>query len=204
MDTGWNHNIHYHDLILGAVPSPCDRALDAGCGQGLLTRQLASRAETVVGIDLDLPSTPSAPANTTFLQGDIMTHPFPPASFSFIAAVATLHHLPLHPALPLSLLLHRLHGTAEVQARLHPPPRPSKTSEPPPPSSSPDPPHPPLAQARAVRIPAYLVSFRLIVVIPQRSGGICFSGCHYPSGKVAAPKTVQLPAYPSPDLTHLL
>lgn len=99
MNTGWNHNIHYHDLILRAVPSPCDRALDAGCGQGLLTRQLASRAKTVTGIDLDLPLTPAMEANTTFLQGDIMTHPFPLASFDFIAAVATLHHLPLQPAL---------------------------------------------------------------------------------------------------------
>lgn len=160
MNTGWNHNIHYHDLLLRAVPSPCDRALDVGCGQGLLATQLASRCATVVGIDLDLPrndvpAKPPSQANLTFVQGDVMTHPFPPASFDFISAVATLHHLPLEPALtrlrdllrpggvlaivglyrattltdyaiaavalPLSRLMHLLHGDAEVQARIHPP-----------------------------------------------------------------------------------
>jgi hypothetical protein len=26
----WNHNIHYHDVLLAAVPAACDRALDIG------------------------------------------------------------------------------------------------------------------------------------------------------------------------------
>lgn len=35
----------------------------------------------------------------TFVEGDVMTQPFAGGSFDFIAAVATLHHLPLMPAL---------------------------------------------------------------------------------------------------------
>ncbi len=32
----WNHNVHYQPVILGAVPAGCGRALDVGCGDGLL------------------------------------------------------------------------------------------------------------------------------------------------------------------------
>jgi SAM-dependent methyltransferase len=35
----------------------------------------------------------------TFVEGDVMTHHFTDGSFDFVAAVATLHHLPLRPAL---------------------------------------------------------------------------------------------------------
>jgi hypothetical protein len=32
----WNHNLDYHPLILDAVPEGCQRALDVGCGAGIL------------------------------------------------------------------------------------------------------------------------------------------------------------------------
>jgi 2-polyprenyl-3-methyl-5-hydroxy-6-metoxy-1,4-benzoquinol methylase len=51
--TRWNHNIHYHPLLLGAVPHAARRVLDVGCGDGQLTRQFATQAEHVIGIDLD-------------------------------------------------------------------------------------------------------------------------------------------------------
>ena len=54
-------------------------------------QKLATCSQEVVGIDLQRTS---APANN-FIQGDVMTYPFPEASFDFISAVATLHHLPL-------------------------------------------------------------------------------------------------------------
>jgi len=34
----WNHNIHYHRRILGAIPENAQRALDVGCGEGMLAR----------------------------------------------------------------------------------------------------------------------------------------------------------------------
>jgi hypothetical protein len=31
---GWNHNVHYHDVVLNSIPPSCTRALDIGCGRG--------------------------------------------------------------------------------------------------------------------------------------------------------------------------
>lgn len=33
----WSHNLHYHRMILEAIPPGCERALDVGCGTGALT-----------------------------------------------------------------------------------------------------------------------------------------------------------------------
>ena len=94
----WNHSTHYCPELLDAMPIPCARALDVGCGQGLLTHLLASRSPNVTGIDLE--TVPSlAAANPTFIAGDVMTYPFHLSSFDFITVVAALHHLPLRPAL---------------------------------------------------------------------------------------------------------
>jgi 2-polyprenyl-3-methyl-5-hydroxy-6-metoxy-1,4-benzoquinol methylase len=49
----WNHNIHYHDLVLRLLPHHCSRALDVGCGTGLLARKLAEFCDEVIAIDLD-------------------------------------------------------------------------------------------------------------------------------------------------------
>jgi 2-polyprenyl-3-methyl-5-hydroxy-6-metoxy-1,4-benzoquinol methylase len=43
----WNHNTHYHDIVLRNVPRGCGEALDVGCGDGLLARRLAPRAAHV-------------------------------------------------------------------------------------------------------------------------------------------------------------
>jgi ubiquinone/menaquinone biosynthesis C-methylase UbiE len=100
----WNHNLQYHDLVLKAVPANCDRALDVGCGQGVLARRLAQQCKEVTAIDADEHALGRAIANgkdsrVTFLEADAMNYPFPEASFDLITAVATLHHLPLKPAL---------------------------------------------------------------------------------------------------------
>ena len=101
----WNHNIQYHNVVLRSVPPRCQRALDVGCGQGQLARQLASHCQEVIAIDADHDALASAraangsPARITFLEGNVMTHPFAAGSFDFVAVVAALHHLPLRPAL---------------------------------------------------------------------------------------------------------
>ncbi|NED59103.1 class I SAM-dependent methyltransferase, partial [Micromonospora aurantiaca] len=50
-DDYWNHNTHYHGVVLRNVPRGCGEALDVGCGDGLLVRRLASRAAHVTGLD---------------------------------------------------------------------------------------------------------------------------------------------------------
>lgn len=101
----WNHNIHYHDLVLRALPAHAQRALDVGCGQSLLARQLAIHCEEVIAIDKDHATLVSAEGKgnaeprVKFIEGDVMTYPFPDGSFDVITIVAALHHLPLKPAL---------------------------------------------------------------------------------------------------------
>jgi len=103
--SSWNHNIHYHPLVLRALPSHCARALDVGCGRGLLARKVAERCKHVVAIDPDAETLEHARelgddnGRIEFVQGDVMQYPFGQESFDFIAAVATLHHLPLEGAL---------------------------------------------------------------------------------------------------------
>ena len=105
----WSHNIQYHPLVLRAVPHDCARALDVGCGRGLLASKLAERCREVIAIDIDretLANAVSPSPALRFLVGDVMTYPFAGGSFDLITAVASLHHLPLAPALTrLSYLL---------------------------------------------------------------------------------------------------
>lgn len=94
----WNHNTHYHPLILAEIPAGCDRALDVGCGEGMLARKLAGRVPRVVGIDQDaasieLAGNRSPDQQIEFICGDFLAHPFPPASFGMITCVAALHHM---------------------------------------------------------------------------------------------------------------
>ncbi|WP_188189447.1 class I SAM-dependent methyltransferase [Nonomuraea sp. SYSU D8015] len=92
----WNHNIHYHPRILGAVPGGAKHALDVGCGEGMLARELRQAVPHVTGIDLHAPSIDQAreyPDDINYIVGDFLTHPFEPASFDLIASVATLHHM---------------------------------------------------------------------------------------------------------------
>ncbi len=97
-DRPWNHNIHYYALVLAAVPPGCQRALDVGCGEGMLVRLLACRVPQVVGIDQDAASIEAAcghgrDGQVEFVRGDFLTYPFPPASFGLISCVAALHHM---------------------------------------------------------------------------------------------------------------
>jgi SAM-dependent methyltransferase len=93
----WNHNIHYHRLVLGAVPPGARVALDVGCGEGTVARQLRAVVPHVTAIDTDPASIGLARQHVrpdvAYLLGDFLAFPFQPASFDFIASVATLHHM---------------------------------------------------------------------------------------------------------------
>lgn len=96
----WNHNVHYHRLVLDAVPDGCGRALDVGCGDGLLVRKLAERIREVTGVDrsaemVRLARRRSAQVpNAAFVEADFMAPDGPPSGgFDFLTAVAVVHHL---------------------------------------------------------------------------------------------------------------
>ncbi|WP_232667913.1 class I SAM-dependent methyltransferase [Pseudonocardia sp. TRM90224] len=95
----WNHNIHYHRVVLGALPTGCARALDVGCGEGMLARQLRrAGVPEVVGIDPDEPSIALAEATSSddglkYVVGDVRDDVVQPGSFDLVASIATLHHM---------------------------------------------------------------------------------------------------------------
>lgn len=100
----WNHNIHYHRVILDSVPLDCRRALDIGCGEGTLTRQLRQLIPEVLGIDEDHASITAARAHPDasdiqYIESDALTHEFEPSSFDLLTAVASLHHMEAERAL---------------------------------------------------------------------------------------------------------
>jgi SAM-dependent methyltransferase len=89
--------VHYHRVILEAVPPGCQRALDVGCGQGALTRALRQVVPRVTGIDRDRRSVEIARADPggagiAYVLGDFLAAPFQPGSFDLVTAVASLHH----------------------------------------------------------------------------------------------------------------
>lgn len=97
--TRWNLNVHYHRVILDAIPAGATNALDVGSGNGLLSFDLAARGLEVIGIDPDAGSTerartdPEATDETAFVCADVFNHPFEPASFDVVASSAMLHHV---------------------------------------------------------------------------------------------------------------
>lgn len=115
----WNHNLHYHPVILNAVPDGSTQALDVGCGAGILARDLRRLVPQVTGIDLDQTSIDLARhhehgADIEYVLGDFLTHPFEPASFDVIASVAALHHMDATAALGRMRDLLRVGGTLAI------------------------------------------------------------------------------------------
>lgn len=94
----WNHNVHYHRLILAAVPAGCERALDIGCGTGALTRRLRRVVPQVVGMDRDersieLAGAHPGAAGIGYVLADFLAAPFDPGSLDLVTSVAALHHM---------------------------------------------------------------------------------------------------------------
>ena len=118
-DGYWNQNIHYQPVILRAVPPRCGPALDVGCGDGMLACRLAERCTEVTGIDRDdkmialarerAQTRKQAQAqgaaagehqgHVTFVAADFLAHPLPEASFDFVCANTSLHHMDFAAAL---------------------------------------------------------------------------------------------------------
>lgn len=93
----WNHNTHYYDVVLAAVPPGARRALDVGTGDGLLAVLLSKRIPEVTGLDSDAPVIDRARCGSSEIEwivGDVMTFPLPKGHYDLVATVAAVHHLP--------------------------------------------------------------------------------------------------------------
>jgi 2-polyprenyl-3-methyl-5-hydroxy-6-metoxy-1,4-benzoquinol methylase len=102
----WNANIHYHRLLLNAVPRGAHRVLDVGCGDGVLCAQLIKAGvQTVVGLEADAGVLGRARARHAAFPiewtHDDLFH-FQPAGggFDAVLSVATLHHMDAGAGLP--------------------------------------------------------------------------------------------------------
>ena len=103
----WNHNTAFHQEVVRDAGRRGGRALDVGCGEGLLSARLAGVCREVIGIDSDeralaraqrrLERTP----NARVLAHDIMDPDLPGrlGAFETVTCVAVLHHLPLEEGL---------------------------------------------------------------------------------------------------------
>ncbi|QPZ38951.1 class I SAM-dependent methyltransferase [Paramicrobacterium chengjingii] len=90
----WNHNIHFHRVVLEAIPHSATSALDVGTGNGMLARDLRERLPDVTAIDVDAPILAAAQrthAGINWVLADAMTHDFG-RTFDVVASVAALHH----------------------------------------------------------------------------------------------------------------
>lgn len=93
--TRWNHSIHFHDVVLAAIPAGARSALDVGTGDGLLAGELRAHVDEVVAIDSDRDVLTVAAREHTgieWVHGDVMTHDFG-RTFDVVAALATVHHI---------------------------------------------------------------------------------------------------------------
>lgn len=95
----------YHSYVRRHLPERSENALEIGCGTGEFTRLLATRAGSVLAIDLSpqmirLARQQSADyPNIEYVTGDVMRLSLPVEHYDCIVSLATLHHLQLDAAL---------------------------------------------------------------------------------------------------------
>ncbi|WP_073489642.1 class I SAM-dependent methyltransferase [Streptoalloteichus hindustanus] len=98
----FNHNNHYHSLLLRQVPAGARRALDVGCGTGAFARRLAARGIDVDAVDPSAevirsarqqPLPPNAGA-VHYQQADATQVDLPEGHYDVISCLASLHHMP--------------------------------------------------------------------------------------------------------------
>jgi 2-polyprenyl-3-methyl-5-hydroxy-6-metoxy-1,4-benzoquinol methylase len=119
--TYWNHNAAYHPWILRrAARHRGGRALDVGCGDGLLVRRLVEAGLDTVGIEPDPEAAERARARlrgrprASILQTDLASFEGEPGSFDLVTMVAPLHHMDTRAAFDRAADLLRPGGTLLV------------------------------------------------------------------------------------------
>ena len=105
--TYWNHNAAFHDELVADAARRAGRALDVGCGEGMLVQRLAAVCEEAVGIEADPATVARARARLAGVRGAVVRRAdvLDPALrgevgvFRTVTCVAVLHHLPLEEGL---------------------------------------------------------------------------------------------------------
>ncbi|MFE5072639.1 class I SAM-dependent methyltransferase [Streptomyces halstedii] len=99
----FDHNDHYHRLLLRQVPRNCGVALDVGCGTGRFARRLADLGMQVDAIDPSEEAIAEARALSGRIAGDRSPHfqhadvtevELPKGHYDFISCLASVHHMP--------------------------------------------------------------------------------------------------------------
>ncbi|QGV77587.1 class I SAM-dependent methyltransferase [Streptomyces ficellus] len=99
----FDHNDHYHRLLLRQVPRNCEAALDVGCGTGRFARRLADLGMEVDAIDPSEEAIAEARAlsarmtggrSPRFQHADVTGVELPKAHYGFISCLASIHHMP--------------------------------------------------------------------------------------------------------------
>jgi SAM-dependent methyltransferase len=87
---GFDSYWYYRQAFLeGIVPSPRGRALEVGCGEGRVARDLIQRGHHVVGLDccpLLIQKAAEATPHSSFVRAEAGCLPFKDASFSLVVA----------------------------------------------------------------------------------------------------------------------
>ena len=106
-DRRWNHNTHYHPLAI-ELAGGARSAVDVGCGEGLLTRELrAAGVGDVTGLDADAAQVATARSRAgtddrlRYVVGDALdaVDLLGGRQFDLVTCYATLHHLDLEAGL---------------------------------------------------------------------------------------------------------
>src|SRR5262245_21933560 len=93
----FNHNHHYHRLLLRQIPKHARTALDVGCGHGRFARRLEQRGLDVDAIDpseqaVEIAEQLSNGSKVRFRTADATTCEL--GRYDYISCLASLHHMP--------------------------------------------------------------------------------------------------------------
>ncbi|MCX3060338.1 class I SAM-dependent methyltransferase [Streptomyces beihaiensis] len=93
----FDHNDHYHPLLLRHLPPHGRTALDVGCGTGRFARRLVAHGYRVDALDADPATLAVAEASgggPRYRLADAATAELPHARYDVITCLAGLHHMP--------------------------------------------------------------------------------------------------------------
>lgn len=93
----FDHNDHYHSLLLRRLPRRGGTALDVGCGTGRFARRLVARGFRVDALDPDPATLAAAEASgggPRYRLADAGATALPAAHYDVITCLASLHHMP--------------------------------------------------------------------------------------------------------------